>query len=156
MKGLSTLITLQALLSTVSGIMMSKMSLVGKVSIYFLYRDYGVLKIWWKTALILFGVQLLLIFVLWLSKKLLSTIASRIVAVLFILLILGGTYLTYLDFTNTSHRYLNQQFHIGAYLVWVAAAITCVFFIFVKIKRNLTPIKKEINLADTHLDNEND
>lgn len=155
MKGLSTLITLQVLLSTISGILMSKMSFVGKISIYFFYRDYGVLKIWWKTALLLFGLQLLLIFVLWLSKRLLSKAGGILVAVLFLALIFCGAYLTYLDFTNTSHRYLNSQFHIGAYMIWAAGTISCLYFIFVKIKRNLTPIKTEIDTVDTRKENEN-
>lgn len=155
MKGLSNLITIQALFSTISGVLISKMSWVGKVSIYFFYKDYGVLKIWWKTALLLFGLQLLLIFVLWLSKRLLSRTGSLLVNIIFLLLILVGVYMTYLDFTNTAHRYLNTQFHVGAYLIWAAAIISCIYFIFVKNKRNLTPFKGYNYPADTQEKNEN-
>ncbi len=155
MKGLSTLITLQALLATISGIMMANMSLMGKVGIFFFYRDYAILKVWWKTALLLFGLQLLLIFVLWLSKRLLSKIGGLLVALLFLALIIVGAYFTYLDFTTTSHRYLRSEFHIGGYLFWAAGAITCLYFLFVKIKRNLTPIKRVDSPDMTNEKNEN-
>ncbi len=136
MKGLSTFITFQALLSTISGIMMANMSWIGKVSIFLLYRDYGILKSWWKTALLLFGIQLLIIFILWLSKRLLPNFVSVIIAILLLICVGIGAYYTYLDFTTTSHRLLKSSFHFGGYLFWVACAMTCLYFIFGKIKRN--------------------
>lgn len=140
MKGLSTLITFQALISTISGVLMAEMSFVGRAGITFFYRDYGVLKIWWKTALILFGVQLLLIFVLWLSKEL----SPKIIHVILCLLFMGvGAYLAYLmhmDFTTTSHRLLKFNFHLGGYLIWLGWGLSCIYFLFVKKKRTFSTL----------------
>ena len=143
MKGLSTLITFQALLSTISGTMIANMSFVGKMGILFMHREYSVLRTWWKTALLLFGVQLLVIFLLWLTRRILP----RPLAVGFtlVLLIGGGyaAYLTYLDFTGTSHRLMKTEFHIGGYLVWVGWAISCFYFLFAGLRKK--PIAKTVH-----------
>lgn len=135
MKGLSTLITFQALLSTISGIMMANMSTIGKISIFFFYKEYSTLKIWWQTALLLFAIQLVLIFVLWLIKKIVYHPAGLILPVLVMLFGLYGAYLTYMDFNTTSHRYLKSDFHMGGYLFWIGWLITCAYFMIVKRKR---------------------
>lgn len=135
MKGLFSLVLFQALLSTISGVLMAQMSLVGKVSIWLVYRDYGLLRVWWKAALLVFGVQLVLIFLLWIGRQLLPAIASRISALLFLFAGWAGAYWTYLDFTTTSHRLLKNEFHWGGYLVWVAWTVTCLYFLFAKRRR---------------------
>lgn len=148
MKGLSTLITFQALLSTISGVLISNMSFIGKMGIFFVYRDYAILKSWWKTAILLFCVQLLIIFVLWLSKRVISNIAGTLIAILFLLGIGYGAYITYLDFTTTSHKLMKTEFHMGGYLFWIATAITCFYFIFAKIKRNFRANPTDVRQND--------
>ena len=61
MKNLSILTLIQALLSLVSGILISKMSFIGKIGVSTFYSQYAVFKTWWKTALILFIVQFVLL-----------------------------------------------------------------------------------------------
>lgn len=135
MKGLSTLVAVQALLSTLSGIFMSQMSFIGKVGISVMYREYGLFKIWWKTAALLFGVQLALIIVLWLIKRLLSRKLALVAILLFLLFGLTGAYFTYLDFTTTSHRLMKMNFHAGGYLFWGAWVLACIYFLVVPIKK---------------------
>lgn len=152
MKGLSTLITFQALISTISGILMAEMSFVGRASISLFYRDYSILKYWWKTALILFAVQLLLIFVLWLSK----TLSPRILHIMICLILLGGgaylAYLMYMDFTTTAHRLLKFDFHLGGYLIWVGWGLSCLYFLFIKKKRTFSSLNRLNNDITTGSD----
>jgi len=135
MKGLSTLIAVQALLSTISGVLTSQMSFIGKVGISVLYREYGIFKIWWKTAILLFAIQLVLVFVLWLVKQLLGRKLAPVVILLFLLFGLTGAYFTYLDFTTTSHRLMKMNFHAGGYLFWGAWVLACIYFLVVPIKK---------------------
>ncbi|PPK99733.1 hypothetical protein [Parapedobacter indicus] len=128
MKGLGTLIALQALLSTISGILVSQMSFVGKVGIRVLYSEYGIFRIWWKTAVLLFALQLILIFVLWLVKRLLGQRLALATILLMLLFGLIGAYFTYLDFTTTSHRLMKESFHSGGYLFWGSWSLSCLYF----------------------------
>jgi hypothetical protein len=139
MQKVFNLIVVQALLSTIAGILISKMSLVGKLGIFFIYKDYGMLKIWWKAALIIFAFQLLFIFLFWLLKQLFGKSATPL---LVLLLGIGGlgAYFTYQEFHATSYRLMRSQFHAGGYLVWVGYAISCLFFMFSKSTKKVEPI----------------
>ena len=151
MKGLGTLVAIQALLSTISGVLMSQMSLIGKVGITVMYNEYGLFKIWWKTAILLFAVQLALLFVLWLIRKLLGRRLSLAVILLFLLFGLAGAYFTYLDFTTTSHRLMKMNFHAGGYLFWGAWALACVYFMVVPLRKKQLP--EEIAMSSDETDN---
>jgi len=131
MKGLSTFIAIQALLSTISGVLLSQMSFIGKVGISVLYREYGIFKIWWKTAVLLFAIQLALLLVLWLVKKLVGRRLALAVFSLFLLFGLAGAYFSYLDFTTTTHRVMKTNFHLGIYLFWGTWVLACIYFMVV-------------------------
>lgn len=135
MKGLSTLVAVQALLSTVSGVLISQMSFIGKVGISVVYREYGIFKIWWKTALLLFAVQLAVVAVLWLVKRLSGRRIAMAVILLVLLFALTGAYFTYLDFTTTSHRMMKTNFHAGVYLFWATWGLACVYFLIVPCRK---------------------
>ncbi len=135
MKGLSTVIAIQALLSTISGILLSQMSLVGKIGISVIYREYGLFKIWWKTAILLFAIQLALLLVLWLVKRLLGRRLAIAAFLLFLLFGLVGAYFTYLDFTTTNHRLMRTNFHAGVYLFWGTWVLLCLYFMAVPMKK---------------------
>ncbi|SEN69193.1 hypothetical protein SAMN05216436_12016 [bacterium A37T11] len=124
------LILIQALFSALSGYLFSKMSFVGRVGISVAFREYGVLKVWWQTAIILFVIQLMLITMLFIFRKLTGRIITRLVAFGFLLIGLLGAYFTYQDFTSTSHKLMRFYFHLGGYLFWAAWAVTCVWFLF--------------------------
>lgn len=144
MKGLSTLIAIQALLSTISGVLVSQMSMVGRVGISVLYSEYGIFKIWWKTAILLFAVQMVLIVVLWLIKWLLGRRLALATFLLMMLFGLIGAYFTYLDFTTTSHRLMKETFHSGGYLFWGSWVLSCLYFMIVPRgkKRSIEKIEK--------------
>ncbi|SEK96848.1 hypothetical protein [Parapedobacter koreensis] len=135
MKGLGTLVAIQALLATISGVLISQMSLVGRVGISVLYNQYGVFKIWWKTALLLFAIQLVLVLALWLTKRLLGRKLAFVVLLLILVFGLSGAYFTYLDFTTTTHRLMQANFHAGGYLFWGTWGLTCLYFMVMPIKR---------------------
>lgn len=135
MKGLSTVIAIQALLSTIAGVLLSQMSFIGRVGISVMYREYGIFKIWWKTAVLLFAVQLVLTLVLWLVKKLLGRRLAQAALLLFLLFGLVGAYFTYLDFTTTNHRLMKVNFHAGVYLFWGTWILACVYFMAVPMKK---------------------
>lgn len=142
MKTIS-LILIQALLSVISGVLASKMSLIGKLAVSVTHREYSVFKTWWKTALIIFAIQIILIFILWVFKKISNSLGT-VVSLLMLVIIGFGVYYTYLDFTETSHKHMKMTFHSGFYLAWLGAALSCIFFI-------ITPIKnqnKEIELEN--------
>jgi hypothetical protein len=124
---------LLAVLSVVSGYLMSKASWIGRVGMTFFYKEYNLLKIWWQGAIAVF-IMLILLFVLhsFIHMKL-RIAGARALHFLLLLLAVGGLYLTYDDFTNElSHRMLGWRFHYGFYLSWADWMLICIFFLFKK------------------------
>ncbi|WP_313385084.1 hypothetical protein [Chishuiella sp.] len=118
-----------ALSSLISGILISKMSFVGKIGISIIHTEYILLKTWWKTALLFFIIQAFLhiILSLWQFRNS-ETKARFILPTLFFALGILGLYYTYYDFTETSHRLLKISFHSGFYLFWATWLLNCVSF----------------------------
>ena len=143
MKNITILGLAQALLSLISGVLISKMSFIGKIGISTIF------KTWWKTALLLLVIQLVLIAVLQLFKAKVSVSFSRLLA--FLLIVLGGigAYFTYIDFTTTSHKMMKLSFHLGFYLFWVGWFITCFYYLLFKKKKKEDNIQQDILFADT-------
>lgn len=134
MKGLSTLVTFQALLATICGVLISQMSWIGKVGIQFFYKDYSILKEWWKTAILVFLILLIFILVFYIFKRILSRRFSFIIYVVFLIIGGIGAYITYDSFQTGSYKLMRNHFHFGFYLFWIGWAINCFYFM-------LTPIK---------------
>ncbi len=136
---LITLLVL-AILSLLSGILISKMSFIGKVGITLIYNEYTIFKSWWQTALVMFIIQLIIFGILSFSQhKKQSKFKRSILPILFILIGVAGFYYTYYDFTETSHRLMKKSFHFGFYLFWMTWFINCFFFFSTKPKQ-ITPI----------------
>lgn len=129
--------------SLLSGIMISKMSFIGKVGITIIYNEYTILKSWWKTALLLFAIQAI-IFVVLSVWKMKTTKRLKQLLLPFIFLSIGiiGLIYTYYDFTETSHRLLKKTFHFGFYIFWLTWFGNCIFFIS-KQKKKLEEIPQE-------------
>lgn len=134
MKNKIILILVQALLSTISGIMIANMSFVGKVGIGLFYTQYHLFKIWWQTALLLFSIQVVLVLLLSLIQAYSKIFIAKTIALVVLLLSGWGGYLTYKDFTTTSHRYMSSSFHFGFYIFWTSVAATAVYFLVTKKK----------------------
>lgn len=118
MKNTVILILVQSLIALVVGILSSKMSFIGRLSIRLVHTEYAVLKVWWQTALLCFIIQLVLILLFESLKKVTSIRVIRILSSFILLLALMGLYYTYHDFTTTLHRYMRMKFHIAGYLFW--------------------------------------
>ncbi|WP_286440523.1 MULTISPECIES: cytochrome d ubiquinol oxidase subunit II [unclassified Myroides] len=142
-KTIFILVLIQGLMAVLMAFMISKMSFMGRMGITFLYREYLVLKSPWKTAALIFVVQLFLIVILAFFKYFTPAKIANAMAIFTILVGLGAAYFTYLDFTTTSHKYMKSNFHIGVYLFWVSWIFSAIFFLFLKKKKvaltNLEP-----------------
>ena len=132
MKNLSILTLIQAVMSLISAVLISKMSFIGKIGVSTYYSQYAVFKTWWKTAIILFIVQLVLILFLQTFRIKVSPNFARVLAILLTIIGAVGFYFTYVDFTTTSHKVMKFSFHLGFYLFWVAWFISCGYFLLSK------------------------
>lgn len=141
-KNIFILVLLQAILALLMAFLISKMSFIGRMGITFIYKEYLVFKSPWKTALLIFAIQVFLVLILAFFKYFTPVKIANTLAIFTILIGIGAAYYTYLDFTTTSHKYMKNNFHMGVYLFWVAWIFSAVFFLFLK--------KKKIAL--THLD----
>lgn len=138
-KRTSLLVLFLTALAALSGYLMSKASLIGRLGMTYVYKEYKFLKTWWKGALAVFVVWMTVLIIQAIVEKKLSKQKATIVHVIFILLALVGLYFTYSDFQHTtSHRWLKERFHIGAYLFWLGWIIISVFCIVQKKRDILT------------------
>jgi cell division protein FtsW (lipid II flippase) len=127
-KRISLLVVFLAALATLSGYLMSKASFIGRLGMTYVYKEYRFLKTWWKGALAVFVVWIILLIIQAIVERKLSKQKATIIHIAFILLALIGLYFTYSDFQHTtSHRWLKERFHIGAYLFWLGWIIISVF-----------------------------
>ncbi|WP_333660411.1 hypothetical protein [Chishuiella changwenlii] len=133
MKNRIIAVLVLAFSSLLSGILISKMSFIGRVGITIIYNEYAILKSWWKTALLFFVIQVVLfiIFSIW-QKKNVSKLKQFILPMVFLIMGFGGLYYTYHDFTETSHRLLKASFHFGFYLFWMTWFANCMYFLIIK------------------------
>jgi hypothetical protein len=127
-KRISLLIVFLAALAVLSGYLMSKASFIGRLGMTFVYKEYRFLKTWWKGALAVFIVWIILLIIQTIIDRKLSRRTAAFIHIIFILLALAGLYFTYSDFQHTTtHRWLKEKFHIGAYLFWLGWIIISVF-----------------------------
>lgn len=139
MKKIHFLILVQLLSSCISGLLISKMSLIGRVGIHLAFREYLVFRSWWLTALLLFGFQLLIIFLISFLKQFLNEERTKKSIYLLIILAILGLIFSYIDFTTTTHKLMKGNFHSGFYLFFISWIGSCVFFLF--------SLRKETNIA---------
>ena len=141
MKKTAIFLSIIAVLSLLSGYLLSSASLIGKAGISLFYKQYTFLKTWWQGALLVFVVLLILFVVQGIVQKKLKRRKSVLVQSLLIVLALVGLYFTYYDFRHTlSHRLLGERFHLGGYLFWLQWIMISIFYLFVK--RRPIEIKK--------------
>lgn len=141
------LITLNAILfplAIIIGWTLSKASLVGKVGIHFLYREYAFLNSWWKGALLVWVVWLVLEIVQYRIWKRKGRNVNLAIQATFIFLAVLGLYYTYLDFKTFSHGLLGDRFHIGGYLFWMGWGIISIFFIRLRNNKIITPENSDL------------
>ena len=132
MKKSTSILLFQGLISLVSGILITQMSLLGRIGIHTMYRQFLVFRSWWKTALLLFAVQCLLLALLYGVRKAMSLSSAKKVAWILLLVGILGAGATYWDFSQTMHKVMKAKFHFGFYLFWLGWAVSCLYFISVK------------------------
>ncbi len=138
-----------ALLSVISGHLLSKASWIGRVGMTFFYKEYNLLKIWWQGAAAVFMFLMLLFFIHDQLQRRLTAITARAVHILLLLVAAACLYFTYNDFTNDfSHHLLGRRFHYGFYLIWFGWISTCIFFVLKK-KSTTTVITTNSDKTET-------
>lgn len=148
MKKISLPILVLGLLSLLSGWLLSKASLVGRVGIRFFYQEYRFLKIWWQGSLVVFTILILLFLLQGQGLRRLGGKGGALLQIFMMLVCLAGTWLTYEDFQHSiTHHLLGQRFHLGIYLFWIGWLLICIFYLFqshfYETKRGHTPVQKE-------------
>lgn len=131
------LLTLNAILiplAIIIGWTLSKATIIGKVGIHLLHREYAFLNSWWKGALLVWGVWLVLEIIQYRIWKRNRRNINLMLQATFILLAVLGLYFTYLDFRTFSHGLLGDRFHIGGYLFWIGWCMISIYFI--KLRNN--------------------
>ena len=110
MKKYLNLILIQVVLSIISGILIYKMSLIGRIGIHLLFRKYMIFRSLVENSIIItFDTRYINIYTCLCKKFQLQKESSRINYIM----VLGGIiglFATYLDFTITSHRLMKNQF----------------------------------------------
>lgn len=148
-KNITILTLVQLILAYASAELMGRMSFIGRQGINFVYTQYTVLKTPWKTAIIIFAIQVALIVLLALFKFYTAHYVSVSVILFAFLAGFIGAYLTHVDLTTTSHKSMGMMFRIGSYLFWTSWTITCTVFLFLRKKKvvldELTPINSGEN-----------
>lgn len=125
-------------LSVLTGWAFSKATLIGKVGIHILHKELTFLNSWWKGALFVYGMWLLLQFVQFQIWKKYDRKTNMIIQGVLIFLALAGLLYTYLDFKTFTHSLLGERFHLGGYLFWIVWIVICVFFINLRNDKNGT------------------
>jgi len=123
------LIACQAFLCAIAAYLVSKISFLGKVGIAVFYREYSFLRSGWKTFLLFFVIQLVLILLLNYALKRVSKKTMKLLGSALFFTGLIALWATYYDFQYTfAHRLLKERFHLGFYLFWIGWMSTCIYF----------------------------
>ncbi len=106
--------------SIIAGYLLSAISWVGRIGIGLFYHEYKFLKVWWKGALIVFVVWMIVWLVQSVLRKKLTSSARNLMHSIFLMIAIAGLYFSFSDFRHTiSHRWLGERFHLGVYLFWI-------------------------------------
>jgi hypothetical protein len=131
MRKLSFLVLFQAALCILEAYLVSRISLIGKIGIALVHREYLLLRSGWKTFVLFFSIQLLVITVLYFIRKKYSGKTFFVSAGILMGAAVLGFIVTYMDFLHTyTHRLLKERFHLGFYLFWLGWFGSCLFFIW--------------------------
>jgi hypothetical protein len=138
MKRFSLLLLFEMLISVTTGILMSKMSWVGRMGINLIRTEYKIFKSWWKTALVIFTIQLALLLIQWVVKRTCALNTSRLIFFFFLLLGIAGLGYTYYDFSTVyEHRIMKERFHLGGYLFWIGWISSNLYFLATPYQRKI-------------------
>lgn len=144
LKRTPLLVLALAIGSLLTGYLLSSISFVGRAGINLAYTQYGFLKSWWKGALLVFIVWMILFLIQWLLLNRARKATANIVQVAALLVAVAGLFFCYSDFRNTiSHRWLGERFHLGVYLFWLGWIVISVFILLSKRTERVNAINHE-------------
>jgi hypothetical protein len=130
LKPNTILILSLAIFSIIDGYLLSTISLVGRAGISLFYTQYQFLKSFWKGALLVFIVWMILFTILVLIDKKVEKSKSNVIHSIFLIAAIGGLYFSYSDFRNSlSHKWLGEPFHLGVYLFWTGWIAITIFML---------------------------
>lgn len=137
-KRSAVFIFILAIMSAITGYMMSSMSWVGRIGMSIFYKEYSFLKVWWQGALLVFAVWLIIFAAHTMVKSRVSKASALAGNLISLIIAIGGLYFTYSDFRNDfSHGLMGEPFHIGFYLFWLGWISISLFFLAQKDSREL-------------------
>jgi hypothetical protein len=137
-KRICLYLILLSFLSLVSGYLLSKLSMTGRVGVNLLYKQYKFLKDPFKDFFLIFLVFLILISLLYIFYKRWNKNIANKISLIIVFLGIAGALLTYYDFAhNLSHRLLGWRFHLGAYLFWLGWICIPIYYLTKKEKADL-------------------
>jgi hypothetical protein len=130
-RRLFLLIVSQLLLCWLETYLISKISLIGKIGIATVYKEYHWLRIFWKTYLILSIFQIAVILTLYMIEKRSAKKITNMISTTLFVAGLAGLVLTFQDFLHDyAHRLLKERFHLGFYIFWLSWMATCAYWLF--------------------------
>lgn len=125
-------------MSALSGYMMSKISLVGRLGINMFHKEYKFLKVWWQGAIAVFAIWLIIYIIHSIIKRRVSKASALAANLISLIIAIGGLYFTYSDFRQDfTHNIIGERSHIGFYLFWVGWIGISLFFLAQKSSRQL-------------------
>ncbi|MEJ7682656.1 MAG: hypothetical protein WKG06_33325 [Segetibacter sp.] len=98
MKRNYVLVISLAFFSLITGYLLSAISLVGRAGISLFYTQYQFLKTWWKGALLVFIVWMVLFVVLSVLFKRVNKRTSNIILTILLFTAIAGIFFSYSDF----------------------------------------------------------
>ena len=133
-----------AVFSLLSGYLLSAISFVGRAGIDLFYTQYRFLKTWWKGALLVFIVWIILFIIQSVINKRAGKATSNMVNAIMLVVATIGLYFSYADFRHSlAHRWLGERFHLGVYLFWAGwMAISILMLLRKQSASEITIIKR--------------
>jgi hypothetical protein len=126
-------------IAVITGFLLSGISFVGRAGINLMYSEYKFLKTWWKGAILVYVVWLLLYVLQSFIAKKTAKKTANMVNIIALLIAVAGLVFSYADFHNTlSHRLLGEHFHLGVYLFWLVWIATSVVLL---LRKKETPVE---------------
>jgi hypothetical protein len=102
------------------------------------HREYNFLKDWWKGAILVFSIWLIIYIAHSIIKRRVSKASALAANLISLIVAIGGLYFTYSDFRHDfTHNWIGERSHIGFYLFWVGWMGISLFFLAQKSSRQL-------------------
>jgi hypothetical protein len=140
-NGTATFLLLLLGLSVVAGYLLSKATLIGRTGIALFYKEYRFFRYWWKGALLIFTVWMLLFLLHRFLQRYLFRKHADLLHIAALVIAVIGLYFTYSDFRNDfSHRLLGERFHLGFYLFWLGWMLISLYHLFQR--RTASPLSE--------------